>query len=716
MDSKQQTHKPEFVKCLADFFHRTLISIPVVKNYPHQSIFQRCGLKAATLELDTAAYPNIEYLAGTRLSVYPLNPNDHVQVVLKHLIDDVGPSRHDNATPNDAGPAQKKAKLNDEWAKFVQLNGKDSLRLALVYLYDITMAPSRDLVRVMAECCSNKEHKARLISISQTEESWEKWICSAQRTLKSTFEEFNSCKLSAKSLFSELSPQQPRQYSISSIRSSKRFRAEIIVFQHKFSPRQIEQNLQNIRDRELLELRALAPGEQQTTNKQQQVHGHPTRAASSNITKSGRSLRSMRSVTAFSSSPISTHQVHQVPHFSGPLMSMYANSTMSSLGGPSSGISSSSPDHPSSGTGGPAQAAKNRSGSSSQTAGHRRHSSGLAMSSRQEKSMMMSTANSLLSQAGTADMKPSSKINLVASPSAAKPNSGSAHGKSLMFDGLCSNYLLNLNTNDHLICEFVENPRFTLKGNRERPILMIGQDVGVVAFRPFWQQRCLEHDRAQIFYTLFKDLAPKKFGDMRLVCLTGNRCKIEELFRREMNHAQVAKILSSVSYINRSQFASLLDVHAIRSLKPQQQPAAKATKQHGSSKTPTTVSSGPNIKIESKELIELGNVIYKLLIEQNGCLYTCCDPQLTQAIEILTVESIARNNNLLSRERIMTLLPHWKGRGPSSSNSSGHLQGSPTGTTGTMTPATNDNNKYLFTLENQFEKSMIVQEIYDASI
>lgn len=93
-----------------------------------------------------------------------------------------------------------------------------------------------------------------------------------------------------------------------------------------------------------------------------------------------------------------------------------------------------------------------------------------------------------------------------------------------------SNYLLDLRPgHDYVICEFVENPRFTLKGNRERPIMMIGQDIGLVAYRAFWQQRHYEHDRAQTFYKLFKDLAPKKFGEMHLVRIVGSRHKLEDL-------------------------------------------------------------------------------------------------------------------------------------------------------------------------------------------
>lgn len=633
-----QPKSQEFVKNLSEFFKRDLISIPLIKKYPHQLFNQRCGIKASTLELDTSAYPNIEYIAGNRLSVYPVNPHDHVESILKHLIDDISGTP---GTSNGTANIKKRIKLSDPWAKFVQLNGRDSVRMALSYLYDITTAPSRELVRVMAEYCSNKEHKVRLIAISKTDESWEKWICQSLRTLKSTLDEFSSCCISAKSLFSELTLQQPRQYSISSIKSNKRFRTEIIVFQHKFTTKQIAYSLQQIKEREY-SIRDQQDSNNQTPKSPMPIGStgtlqvHPTTVHinhdDTGSHRSTSSVRSLRNVVPYGLSPISTQQVKKVPAYSGPLMSLYASSSKIGSKGVQSGINS------------------------------------------YRQSQISLQGKELIPQQAAKAIK--SSTNSLVSGSQEK-----------QYDGLCSSYLLSLNVNDYIVCEFVENPRFTLKGNRERPIMMIGQDVGVIAYRPFWQQRALEHDRAQIFYTLFKDLSPKKFGDMQLVCITGNRCKIEDLFKREINATITNKIISSVSYVNKSHLLNILDSAAAGSesgrladAKQQQQQADN----NGQNKVP----------IESKELVDLGKRISKLLIENNGCLYTCCDPQMTQAIEILTVESITRNHGM-AKDRVMALLPTLKGRKVNDKD---------------------NNNKFLFTLENPFEKAQIVQEVYDSSI
>jgi len=593
-----QAKTKEFVKSLSEFFKRDLISIPLIKKYPHQQFSQRCGLRAATLEFDTAAYPNIEYIAGNRLSVYPMNLVEHVNTIMKYLVDDLGPNQHLVYKP-----AQKRPKTNDPWSNFVNLNGRDSLKLALLYLYDINTAPSRNLLRILAECCRSKEHKSKLVAICKSEESWETWICQSLRTLKSTFDEFSSCSnLSAKSLLSELAPQQPRQYSISSIKSSKRFRTEIIVFQHKFTSKEIAVSLQNIKERDKIQV---LDGNTRSPGSNQPRHVNHNES-SGGVT----SMRSLRSMAAYTTSPISSQQVRKVPSFSGPLMSMYANSSLN-------------------------QATSKRS------------------------------SLSQFSFQGTSTQS-SRKANQVARSNSA--------GNEKQYEGLCSTYLLNLNSNDYIVCEFVENPRFTLKGNRERPIMMIGQDVGVIAFRPFWQQRALEHDRAQVFYTLFKDLSPKKFGDMQLFCLTGNKCRVEDLFRRELNSATTNKIISSANYINKAHLNTLLEGATLGS----QSGLSTATKLN-----------------VSKELVDLGNRIHKLLVDNNGCLYTCCDARMTQAIEILTVESVARNSTI-PREEIMALLPQWKGR-----------------RTGNQSVL---NNKFLFTLENPFERAQIVQEIYESSI
>lgn len=576
---------------------------------------QRCGLKAATLELDTAAYPNIDYIAGNRLSIYPVNPIDHVNSIMAHLFDDLQPQPA--ASGASTAPARISVKLSETWAKFLQINGRDSLKLALAHLYDIMTAPSRNLLLLMAECCTNKEHTARLKIISKNDESWEKWVSQGLRTLKSTFDEFNSCKqMSAKALFSHLTLQQPRQYSLSSIKSSKRFRTEIVVIQHKFSLKHIMQTLQLMKEQEVTDRsksgRATSPvgsiGPLQT---------HPTTVHVNHETGSNEhstSARSLRSMWSFGTSPLTTQQVKRIPPYAGPLMSMYATSSLNT----------------------PAK----KTGS-------------LGSRISQSSSRVKSHVSQL--QADNATVR-STSIDKV-------------------FDGLCSNYLLNLNPNDYIVCEFVENPRFTLKGNRERPIMMIGQDIGVVAFRPFWQQRSFEHDRAQIFYTMFKDLAAKKFGDMQLVCLTGNKCKIEDLFKHELKSVVANKILSSVSHIPKNHLLTILD---------------------NAASTAINSSMSPKISIEPKDLADLGNRIAKLVVDHNGCLYTCCDPQMTQAIEILIIESIARSG-ALSREKAMELLPKWKGRKAGDRSLS-------------------NDNQFLFTLENPFEKAQIVEEIYDTTI
>lgn len=608
MENKQQPLPAEMVKCLGSFFKRGLITIPLTRKHQHQQFQQRSGLQAATLELDTGAYPNIEFVAGSRLSVYPPNPADHVQAILKHLVDDVspvksssgtrsprsatghqqhGPSPASNDNANDSSSRRLSELSNESWAKFIQLNGRESLRLALTHLYDIMTPPSRDLLRLMADFCGqNQQHRNRLQAICKSDESWEKWICATRRTIRSTLEEFESVRLPAWPFLKELSLQQPRQYSISSIKSTKRFRVEIIVFEHRFSARQIGLNLQNVREREKLSeaepsLAAMATASGAEAGQKSISSGQKSSSKLS-------SMRSIRSISTFAASPISTHQLKVVPTYSGPLMSSYAASVTSAIG--------------------PAR----------------------------DEPIPLGAAASRKQQSASRSPTPAETSNSLTS-----------------FGGLCSRYLLELKPQDQVLCEFIENPLFTLKGNRERPIMMIGQDVGVVAFRAFWQQRGLEHDRAQIFYSLFKDLSPKKFGDMQLVCVTGSRCKVEDLFKREIDWAVSSKILASAQYIQKNHINGLIE---------------QPNQMH------PTVSS-------------LGQRIYKLLVGMNGCLYTCCDPQVSQAIEILIVESCSKH---MSRQQAVSLLPKWKGR---------QQRVSSTGN-----------------IENHYEHVQIVQEIYDFSI
>lgn len=600
-------------------------------------ITQQCQLKAALLEFDISAHPNIDFIAGNRLSVYPMNPADHVSAILKHIQDDIfiEDSKQQNRL--------KRVKLSDPWAKFVQSNGKQSIRLALTYIYDIRSPPSRELLRVMADCCTNKDHKIKLIALSKSDDVWEKWVCQTLRTLKSTLDEFSSCMISAKSLFSELTIQQPRQYSISSIKSTKRFRAEILVAQHKFTARQIAATMTVLKERNLDETAGVQAVDLQQA-RADQMKTHPLRASvhdDGTQTRSSASIRSIRSIATFGVSPISNQQVKQVPHFSGPLMSLYASSTSGLAAGTSKASEHSMKER------------------NSQIASAHRNS-GLG---------------SIISSAGR------------------------------QFEGLCSNYLLGLNPNDMIMCEFVENPRFTLKGNRERPIMMIGQEIGLVAFRPFWQQRSLEHDRAQMFYTLFKDLSPKKFGDMHLVCLTGGKCKFEETFKKEIQQVLTHRILTSTQNVQCKHLVNLLDNTAsltdtnVTSPNFSQTSMTSVNEKEYSSRV--NQHGGQPINMP-KELLELGKKMAKLLIENNGCIYTCCDPHLTQALEILVVESVSRQyNKTLTRSQVMTLLPRWKGKRIEPKKP----------TSGSV-----NTNKFLFMLENPFENAQIVQEIYDSTI
>lgn len=761
----------DFASCLGEFFQRDVITVPIIRRYEHKSIAARCGLRSATIELDTSNYPNIEYIAGNRLSVYPCNPSEDVDVLLHRLIDDITPAAitaGKTLPPPQQGPSSPaslrstsshqqspsspiqhqpipaasnpyvRPSVDDVWIKFCRQNGKNSLKLALSYVYDIMAAPSRDLLRIMAEGCGRAEHKNKLLHISRTDEAWQEWICSSLRTLRSTFEEFSSCKpMSAKTVFSELCIQQPRQYSISSIKSSKRFRTEILVIEHKFTTAHIAATLHNIRELDHIQQLDTVSGanvastNQASINMQQQVQQQQLAAASSQVSalrpkhvprvrgpgspgpattvarvamgapitnarieaSNTTSIRSLRSVVALNPSPISSQQVMRVPSYTGALMSQYhANS----LGTPNS------------------------------------QSAGKSLGSNASLAALTKGRKHIASVKSYADLV--KVTHDMESPADAAKN---AHTKTIQYDGVCSKYLLGLKEGEHVVCEFVENPRFTLKGNRERPIMMVGQDVGVVAFRPFWQQRTLEHDRAQVFYTLFKDLKAKRFGDMHLVCLTGGKARVEDLFKREIDNAITHKVMTSVSYIHRRPLLNLVDRAA--AVKQQEQSTNKTAsisatsissvtrdntaKTRVAAAAMATASPGRanehhhhkpsenSFSLDSKELTELGNRIASLLVDHNGCLYTCCDPVMTQAIEILVVEGIARNKNL-PRNLIMSWLPKWKGQLVNETSTASRSINA------AQSPAngSNSKNNFLFTIENPFENAQIVQEIYDSSI
>lgn len=460
------------------------------------------------------------------MTVYPVNSKEVVSSICCKIVDDI---------------VKDKIQPNSIWAKSF-MRGECNVRFALSHYFDITSAPSRDLLKLIMDSCSSKEHKQRLRQILDDPKQYTQWLSSSLRTLKTTLDEFSSAVISARLLFNELPPMQPRQYSISVIKSSKRFKTEIVVIQHKFS-------LININSPSAIELAAKAAGAVSTFN--------PVTSTTSG-----------RSVVLAEKSPSDKS----------------ANSKV--LGGNSSAI----------------------------------HGQGSTLF-------------------GQFDCQ---------------------------YNGLCSTYLINLPINEHVICEFVENPRFTLKGNRERPTIMLGQDTGLLAFRTFWQQRNLEFDRAQIFYTMFKDLSPKHFGDMMIIIVTGGKTRLEELFKREIAKMVSNKVISQSLYVSKQ---SLL-LYALSAVTGQTNQIVE-----------------PNIQ---KELDHLGLNLAKMLIEKNGTLYTCCDEAISEAIEKLTIDSIVKHHNY-TKERANALVQKMKGK------------------------AHKDvmNTKFLFQLQNSHEKSQYIQEVYE---
>jgi nitric-oxide synthase len=96
-----------------------------------------------------------------------------------------------------------------------------SLRNLLTRFLDITAAPSRQLLLFLASCCEDEKEKASLNKLATESALYEDWKHSKLPHLLEVFEEFPSCKPPASLLISQLTPLQPRFYSISS--SQKKF-------------------------------------------------------------------------------------------------------------------------------------------------------------------------------------------------------------------------------------------------------------------------------------------------------------------------------------------------------------------------------------------------------------------------------------------------------------------------------------------------------------
>ncbi|KAL0272500.1 UNVERIFIED_CONTAM: hypothetical protein PYX00_005440 [Menopon gallinae] len=156
--------------------------------------------------------PELQYEPGDHVGVFPCNRPEIVEGVLQHL----GTAEPDKAielqilkemsTPN---------AVTEVWEAHERLP-RCSLRTMFTRFLDITTPPSPNLLQYFASTAEDASDKDRLLALATDSGYYDDWCYNKHPHLLEVFQEFPSIKPNIALLVAQLSPLQPRFYSISS--------------------------------------------------------------------------------------------------------------------------------------------------------------------------------------------------------------------------------------------------------------------------------------------------------------------------------------------------------------------------------------------------------------------------------------------------------------------------------------------------------------------
>ncbi|XP_065255669.1 nitric oxide synthase 3 isoform X2 [Emys orbicularis] len=171
------------------------------------------------VRLDTAGQPELQYLPGDHVGIFPANRPELVQELLER-VEDPPPDEEPVAvefleTVTSGGRASPKA----SWVPLSRLP-PCTLRQALTFFLDITTPPSPQLLQLLATLAEDGAEREQLQRLSQDARQYEEWKWFRCPTLGQVLEQFPSLVLPASLLLTQLPLLQPRYYSVSSAPSA----------------------------------------------------------------------------------------------------------------------------------------------------------------------------------------------------------------------------------------------------------------------------------------------------------------------------------------------------------------------------------------------------------------------------------------------------------------------------------------------------------------
>eukprot|EP00092_Neocalanus_flemingeri_P047947 GFUD01054533.1.p1 GENE.GFUD01054533.1~~GFUD01054533.1.p1 ORF type:complete len:629 (+),score=148.80 GFUD01054533.1:244-1887(+) len=164
----------------------------------------------------------ISYEPGYQLSIFPRNPDKTVDYLKSRM--------------NNNPPSDKLVTLQVEndglWENSQDLPAAVFFDDLLYYFLDINVAPSQELMGVLATFAVDKKEKEILTILSQDDVSYEEWI-EEEKTVVATLKEFESVSISSAILAGHLTIIKPRTYSIASSPQGQNLSLVVSVVEYK---------------------------------------------------------------------------------------------------------------------------------------------------------------------------------------------------------------------------------------------------------------------------------------------------------------------------------------------------------------------------------------------------------------------------------------------------------------------------------------------------
>lgn len=164
------------------------------------------------LDIDISGHPDIKYLTGDHIAIWPENEEAEVDALCQQL----GVSKEDTLQPLEISKATPGAIWNPVWSDPVTLNALFSVHM------DITAAVSRELIQDLKGFAPSVAAKTFLQSMSASRDAYMKYRSSKRITIASVLRDASpgfAWQIPLSFLLERIPPMRPRYYSIASAAS-----------------------------------------------------------------------------------------------------------------------------------------------------------------------------------------------------------------------------------------------------------------------------------------------------------------------------------------------------------------------------------------------------------------------------------------------------------------------------------------------------------------